>query len=224
MPSPLPVSAPARRLACVPSISQLEHKSTQPNCARHGRLSSSTVTHHFSSWHTTVDDDFNGKLLLLPPTLQTFSIRVRSATEIKQKTFLKLKFNQWNFVDSPPQQCLLFIMGVSGQLLCQMSGDWMGAQHLLPLRRFLKSQLTAGQQMQVELTVTARTENILWLWNIYACSLCFVSQCLVAWVRFSWVALTVLSVFSAPRNSQAWSLYTLSFCKKMSTCFCMHTI
>lgn len=39
----------------------------------------------------------------------------------------------------------------------------MGAQHLLLLRRFLKSQLTTGQQMQVELTVTARTENILWL-------------------------------------------------------------
>lgn len=35
-------------------------------------------------------------------TLQTFSIRVRSETEIKQKTFLKLNFNQWNFVDYPP--------------------------------------------------------------------------------------------------------------------------
>lgn len=194
--SPLPVSAPARRLACVPSISQLEHKSTQPNCARHGRLSSSTVTHHFSSWHTTVDDDFNGKLLLLPPTLQTFSIRVRSETEIKQKTFLKLNFNQWNFVDFPPELPFVYYGRVRSTSLPNV-------RRLLVLRRFLKSQLTTGQQMQVELTVTARTENILWLWNIYACSLCFVLQCLVAWVRFSWVALSVLSVFSAPRNSQA---------------------
>lgn len=116
--SPLPVSAPARRLACVPSISQLEHKSTQPNCARHGRLSSSTVTHHFSSWHTTVDDDFNGKLLLLPLTLQTFSIRVKSETEIKQKNFSQIEFQSMKLCRLPPF-CLLWACQVNFFAKCQ---------------------------------------------------------------------------------------------------------
>lgn len=148
-------------------------------------------------------DYFNGKLLLLPLTLQTFSIRVTSETEIKQKVFSAWNIN-WISINETLQtnseMPFVYYGRVRSTSLPNVR-DLTGVQHLLLLWGFFLlaieqnhnsqrgSKCKLSSQLQLVFSFT-NWKYILWLCNIYACSLCFVLQCLVAWVRFSWEALS----------------------------------